>query len=228
MNAVLKAGDENGRFDVRSFSERTANGVPGRGSVAVQIPVNPEVLALTNENARLSAELRQLREDTDKALETVREEAYQQAILDFQRDERAVQEMLAAHLDEVFGVFRSRIDRWESLSLAIAQTALSKIVQAPELYDQLLSGLIGFQIDQVRRDSILMVRVSPQDFPETESISRLVTGLEAGTLKIVSDERVRRGGCVLSLRIGEVESALDLKWAALVALFETLAEAGGK
>lgn len=222
MNAVLKAGIEEGRPQVQTFSERVRNGAPPAP------PLNPEIDALTKENARLAETLRILKQETDEAIRAARSEGRAQAISEFQRDEKSALEALSKHLDEAFRDFRNRIETWDDLSLAVAQTALSKIIRAPEFYHPLLTDMIALQIGQVSRESIIDIRVSTEDFPDHVALQQLLDKLGTGNLQICSDESVRRGGCIIRLRIGEVESGLDLKWDALVSLFATLSGATRK
>ena len=225
MSAVLKASVEEGRPPVQAFSERLARGGLQVSSEPAPVREDPEVTALKLENSRLADELQKLEAEAVEAVRAAREEGREQAAAEFRRDETAALNKLSAHLDDAFTVIRGRIEAWEAVSLAVAQTALSKIVCAPERYDELLTGMIRAQIEQVRRESILQVRVSQVDFPDRAALEALESDLQTGSLQIVQDDSISRGSCVLALRIGEVESALDLKWSGVVALFESLIEA---
>ena len=224
MNAVLKADMEDGRPAVQPFSERATRTSLAEESKPAPAPEDPELLALKAENKRLSEALQTLRTETEEAISAAREEGRSQALAEFQRDETASLDLLGRHLEDACSTIRSRVESWEAVSLAIAQTALSKVVYAPERYEEILAGMIRHLVDQVRRDSLLQVRVSPADFPDASAVEALGAEIEGGDLKIIRDDAVNRGGCVLSLRIGEVESSLDYQWNRLVTLFEALAE----
>ena len=228
MTAVLKADMEDGRPAVQSFSERLAVAETRECARPVPVPEDPEITALKLENARLKEELRESRAELSEAVRTARENGQAQALAEFRRDEAAALKLLTEQLRDVFVTIRKRIENWEAVSLAIAQTALARIVCAPERYEELLKGLIRLQIEEVHRESLLQVRVSPADFPDASALEILEAELESDNLKIVRDDAVERGGCVLALRIGEVDSSLDMKWKGLVALFASLAETGCK
>jgi flagellar assembly protein FliH len=121
-------------------------------------------------------------------------------------------------LDEKISEERSRLQRFEEefrqqrtryfagveseivrLALAIAARVLHR---EAELDPLLLTGVVKVALERVAQDSSVVLRVPPS---EVEKWKNVFAANEESTLKLVGDERLGAGECLLETNVGRVE-----------------------
>lgn len=70
---------------------------------------------------------------------------------------------------------------------------------------------------RVRRSRAVLLRVHPEELPKVEASSKLLASVlaEGAGLRVVADDEVGRGGCVIESDLGRVDARLDTQLAAI-------------
>src|SRR5690606_5299944 len=106
-------------------------------------------------------------------------------------------------------------------ALQLAQAALGRMIGDPAQRSALMADSIAYHLRRVRRDFVLAIRVSAEDFAAPE----LAALLEAcPSIALETDSALASGECSASLRLGTLDLGLPGQWQRLCELFESLAE----
>lgn len=100
--------------------------------------------------------------------------------------------------------FEASLPQLESLSLDLAEAALSRIVGDTNQYAALLAQSMAFHLRGLEQ-SIIHVAVSARDFPDAESLGFLETLSERLRRSIEVREELPAGACRVSLTLGHLD-----------------------
>lgn len=210
--------------DIRSIADpslRRASREPDRPAPMVS-PSDARIAALSDEVAELTQALQAARDEARQRVVAAREEGRKAAETAFRKDEAAVlavlEEALTAAATQLTGAF----DRAERAGLALARAALERVIGPGAPRQQLLDEIIRHQLEILRGQTILSVRMCPLDLAG-EARARAEALLAGRGAEVVTDPQLASGDCRIVLRLGEREVGPDIQWNALSALFAELA-----
>ncbi len=187
--------------------------------------VDPELAALRERVLDLEARLAE-HETAAEALSKAADEAYAEgeaagreagrAEADDRRGEALAllgetAERAAAALDE-------RLEATDRLAALLAATCLDTLFGAPGRRTELVRDLIRRQLDGLRRETIIELRVSAEDFDSPEQAAAAAPGCAVS----IADELVS-GDCTIRLQLGELDVGLGRQWGTLRAALEDMA-----
>ena len=248
MSGVLKAGDQLGQAMVRALpvplevqpAERTpfqsADFAAGPGALhgfnanpdaVVEMPGRAEELDRHCMELEASiADLRHQLAEADDDARTREDAAYAKGRKDGvelsvgEEEKRAT--LLGATLDKLRQAHAERLAEYELLALQLARAALGRIFGDQQLQAELLGATLDNHLSKIRRELILKVRLSPQDFGE-EATDAYNSGRFAG-LTIERDASLSSGDCEIDLRLGKIDLGLPGQWQRLCDYFDQLAQ----
>lgn len=87
--------------------------------------------------------------------------------------------------------------------------------------------MIRKQMEGLRRETILQVRVSAQDFESDLALEDLAFALDLRQSDIKIGDNIRPGDCVLDLRLGHMELSVKEQWDNIETLFKEMAHYEG-
>ncbi|WP_353068805.1 FliH/SctL family protein [Tunturibacter empetritectus] len=166
-----------------------------------------DVEALLKEEEALDGRLRSHAEQVSAQVEEARSEAVAEARLVWgaELDKRIAQER--SRLQKIEEEFRQERTRYFAgvegevvrLALAVAARVLHREVKLDPL---LLTGVVRVALEKVAKDSAVVLRV-PVD--EIEMWQGTFAAHQGAAMKLVEDERLKAGECVLETNVGRVE-----------------------
>lgn len=245
MSILLKAQDSAAQRQVRVFAaidKLRSDLDPHRlksASVGVTIasaekssPGFAQILADENDEANLHMQIAVLKEQ----LEQARLDAAREADAAFERGrdegqklghslERQKLDLLGASIEDAQKLLVEQTGSLQTLSLQIAQLAMSRILGDHDRYAALVADSIVHRTGQISEELIIAVRVSPEDFADSESLATL-----AGKTKrtdIAIDPALASGACMFDLQLGRLDAGLPLQWKHLVDFLDKLADEEG-
>jgi flagellar assembly protein FliH len=163
--------------------------------------------ALIKEEAPLDGQLRSHAEQISAQVETARSEAVVEARLSWEAELEARIAKERSRLQKVEGEFLQERARYFAgvegevvrLALAIAARVLHREAKLDPL---LLTGVVRVALEKVATDSAVVLRVPAS---EVEMWEGVFAANQESALKLVGDERLVGGECVLETNVGRVE-----------------------
>lgn len=210
--------------DIRSIADPTLRRATLEPDHPAQLvsPGEARIAALTEEVAALKLALQAAREEAREQADAGREEGRKAAEAAFRRDETTHLAVLEAALSAAAGQLADSFDRAERAGLALARAALGRVIGPGAPRQQLLEEIIHHQIETLRGQSILSVRMSAQDLAG-EGMARAEALFAGRGIEVRADPQLAPGDCRMILRLGERDVGPDVQWSALAALFAELA-----
>jgi flagellar assembly protein FliH len=226
MKSLIKGGGWPDVDDVRPVDWGSG------ASIRIETPVRTST-APNSTTSRLEQEIEILRgalaaaetrhkQDVTAKVEHAREEttAYHR-----RRDEDALTALSNA-LGEASTETLEKLGSAERLALLLCDAALARLFSDAAAQKDLLVRAIRRQVEQLRSELILSVRVSAADFPESASLQALRRIL-GGQFDIKQDHGLSAGSCRIDLRLGHIDLSLPAHWAALQSELRRLAALEG-
>ena len=183
----------------------------------------PEITLLKAENVELKKQLEQLKLDSKAAIEDVEVKVREQVKKSIKQDFSKAYDKLSASIDKAIGDFEDQLASTEALSLLVAQTALEKIFHPTDNYHELTARMIKKQMQGLRRETVVEVRVSGDDFESNEALEDLAFALDLNRANIKISQKLQAGDCIIDLRLGRMELSINNQWEELKTLFKTMA-----
>jgi flagellar biosynthesis/type III secretory pathway protein FliH len=195
-------------------------------------PAEPAVHPLEAECERLRAELSaakeaiaDLREASERAVETARERGQREGIKQAEDREAARLAALETALGDAVQLFDRKLAGLDRLAAELASVALARMLDEPDTLAQWSSAFIAQQVRALKDAGIIRVRVSHDDFRDEASIALLAARLRSGRseLDIVCDPAIERGQARLECALGQADLDLARQWRALATLLRDMA-----
>ncbi|MEQ1540700.1 MAG: hypothetical protein ABL926_00445 [Novosphingobium sp.] len=162
-----------------------------------------ELARLAEDNAWLRDELAQLQQRWDIALSEAEVRGCEMAARQHVTDDAA---FLAALTDALAGArsdFAAGLDRGAGqLAAALAQDALSRLVNAARDENEWLARVIARRLGDLRRKSVVALRLAPQG--DSDSVLADLCRKFAPDIPISVDPRLPRGTARIELNLGEI------------------------
>lgn len=219
MTGLIKAGASDLAGRVRAFA-------PGGAGVMAR-PVDPELGALREQCLGLEAALAERDAQIDAlaakshAAFTEGEAAgreFGKADADARREEAIA--LLSESAERATAAFEARLEALEALAPLLARICLEKLFGEQSERAALVRDLVRHQLDLLREETAIEVRVSAEDFDASTG-----TGIDSRCQIVVSDG-LKSGDCSIRLELGTLEAGLDQQWGVLRTALVTMAEEG--
>jgi len=224
MSAILKA---QASHIVRAY-DPTPRGsdTPADSGDARTCQLPDPVTRLKQEKESLETALREAQASMEHAVARANEEGRREGLSMAARDEQGRLELLEAGISAGLAGLEGRLEALEGLAALVSRLALARIFDEPVQHAELVGSALARQMQHVRGDTILAVRVSSADFPDEESLSTLRDRAGAGAVRLLACPDLAQGTCIMDLRMGHVEVSPQIQWSRLSALLLELADAG--
>lgn len=224
---LIKGGDRGQHGLVQNFDSTSSVEVHDTDVTAP--PLTAEGKELQRLRVEL-AELKRLAEETQienlQHIERIRAETREECSAEFQKDDRVRIEILKAGVSDVRKALETKIVELEKLSLSISEVALEGIFGREHMFLSHLKEMISAQLQDIRRESVIEVLVSPIDFENEHALSDLAAEVGQGDIKIRSDADIQSGAVHIRLRLGHVEISLPNSWKQVQSVLSELSEEG--
>lgn len=223
MTVLLKTGLLKAGLLKAGAGVQPARRLTGAGDPIAPSPAERALARAQDEIVMLEAALAENAEQSRSAVAAARREGEAAARAAFAdaRDAR-----LAA-LDTAAAAARARWDEtlggMETLAVLIARAALGRMVGACDDLAALVTRQIDHRIATLRRESIVALRVSTDDFTDDAALDALAR--DAGGIEVIADSALGPGDCRIDLQLGHIDLGVPAQWGALDAL---LGQLGGE
>lgn len=181
------------------------------------------IQALEETIVQLQLRLEEERARVPELLAAARRDAVAAALAAQQRDEIAAIAALEASARAALGAFEGSLDRLDLLSTSIAETALERVLGPAGWRPELTAGVLKAQLNYLRREAVLEIAVSAQEFSKDEALRALENSL-ASQAKVIRDNSLDPGCCRIAMRIGHLDLSLPRYWAELRCVLRQLSE----
>lgn len=196
-----------------------------------QPETSPEAQALINEaQAHVEMMLNQARTQVDSLKEEAKKRGYeagyvsgreaaQKELQEHTAQLQALVESAMAELNEQLRQSQQEIGR---LAVAIAQKI---ITQELKLNPQIITEIVGNAIKNANITGSCRIRIHPDDYELLGPLWETIPSLQPSDRKwdLVSDRKVRKGGCVIEVDGGIIDAQLDTQLAQVQQAFDALA-----
>lgn len=234
MSAIIKATAAEGfvrPFVVQRISQASMTDDDGSLPVDLETPAtdaDEEKEALLQEIETLKLALAAADEAASEAERRARDGERLQAEKARESAQQAEAERLAAlaaSLDALSREWGERLADLDSLAVLIARAALSKLFDSWDEATAFVTRTIARQIRLIRREAIVAIRVSSDDFPNEQALNALASEAASGSIRILADPDMAAGECRADLQLGHIDLGAKAQRSQLANLLESLAAA---
>jgi flagellar biosynthesis/type III secretory pathway protein FliH len=188
---------------------------------------DPRIEALEHEVAELRSALAAQRIESEKAVKAARAEGEREgrAAADDAADRQIA--LLGKGVDAALERWEARLGDIDVLAPSLARAALAKLFDGAEAPKRFVAGLIARQMRDLRRDSLIAIRVSARDFADPEALAALGEAAGTGSVRLVADGDLAPGECRIDLQLGHLDIGAGTQWAQVAAYLDGLAAREG-
>ena len=186
---------------------------------------DPELALLRAGNAELRELVEELRQAAPRAEAKAREEGRREGLSAARRDDDARIERLGEGIAALAAAWDDRLNSLDDLAALLARGALAKLFDESDDYADFVVRMIGRQIRQLRRETLLGIRVSPADFPDAAALAPVSAAAGAGSTAIATDADLPAGECRLDMQLGHLDLGVRSQWGQLSELLQQMAAA---
>jgi type III secretion protein L len=213
MSGLIKSGTDGIARRVRPFALVRAEVLPAP---------DPELVALREQCLALEVALAE-REEAITAVAEKAEAAWQDGEAAgreagrAEADERRADALalLEDASDRACAELAERLQGMDGLAALLARTCLDRLFGDPGARADIVRDLIRHQVDSLRGEAVVEIRVSAEDFPTDTAIE--------GSAGIVVSDALASGDCAIRLRLGTLEAGLDQQWGGLRSALSAMA-----
>lgn len=223
MNRLVKANAVSLTRE-RHATISAASQAVGSSSIAVEATI------IESLNARI-AELENLLTDARHASDGKEAAAYERGIKEgrqkaseaFQRDDETQLGYLKRAIQDTASRCDATLDALPALSIDLAEAALSRVIDEPGRYGEIIAQVVDRQMRHLLADSVLSVDISAKDFPSPERVDELLSHIRSRHgLTIDVRTTAEAGSCTFQLSLGRMEADLRTQRQRLAAIFAEL------
>lgn len=225
MTALIKA--ESGG-SVRRFVDHAGLGLGGATAPLPQESAEAVQMAvLTQEFGELRRTMAADREAAARALVKAREEGRREGQELVRRDDEKRLVVLGEGVSGARQAWEQRIGDLDGLAALVAQSAIARLFDRCESHADFVVGMIARQLRHLRHETVLAIRVSPEDFSDDVALASLGAGAGTGAITVVRDEVLEGGQCRIDLQLGHLDLCSRAQWREMSELLHELSGAEG-
>ncbi|GLQ92642.1 hypothetical protein GCM10007901_15930 [Dyella acidisoli] len=224
MNGLVKANT------VVVTRERYQTALSSSDSTMHRLDASSEVREMDALRARVADLERQLedlsgthaRQETEAYERGVRE-GEQAAVKTIQKDHNEHIGLLKHGIERAVARFDETLDALMPLSLDVAESALSCVIDRPSHYAHLITQTVERQLRYLAADTVLSIDVSSHDFPASAALENGLAGIQSRHgLTVTAKATADAGTCILHLTLGRIDASLTTQRQRLAAIFTEL------
>lgn len=183
------------------------SGPKGPAAATIPAPVVEERLTMAEVEKLVTQRVAQ---SSAKAAEKAYQEGFSAGAKSVESAQQQWLEKLQTGIDLAIKKLDEKLVMVERLSVEMARLAIDKVLGSDEARPQLLQQIVRHQMSLLSEPATVRVRLSERDlsrFPDV--LEALEASYGAGMVQIVQDAQLAPGGCVLELRLGQVDAGID-------------------
>jgi len=108
-----------------------------------------------------------------------------------------------------------RLSSLDRLAALLAQECLDIILGDRNARSDFLRQIIDRQIAEIEKSLLIGLKLSPEDFPDRKSLDALAKEVGMRATTVTTADAIPTGGCVLTLRLGEIDVGINQQWSVL-------------
>lgn len=216
MTALMKA---EACHSVHRFSD---GGPPGRDVVPARSAEAARMDAMRGEIEALEKQLADARAAATRAEAKAREEGRRDGQAAALQDDGKRLVVLSEGVSAACAAWNDRIGGIDGLAAAVARSAMAKLFHGCDDHGDFVVGMIARQMGHLRREAVLSIRVSAEDFPDAPSLVELASRAATGPVEIVRDGDLATGQCRIDLQLGHLDLCSRSQWDELALLLQEL------
>jgi flagellar biosynthesis/type III secretory pathway protein FliH len=143
---------------------------------------------------------------------------YNTAELDIEDSRKNALERLSAGIEIANADLHTSLARFENYALQAAAQALETLIDAPDLYTQIIGGMITRQVEELGKATIITITVSRSDFPDSRELMEIAPILSDVETKIALSDELPAGRCDIKLMVGTAEIDFRRTWQEILAV----------
>lgn len=217
MSGLIKAGTGH---SARPFFPASGDAEDGRRRETDEPAEDPRLGRLRREVEALSTSLAHSAVELKRATAEAKEAGKREMLESIQRNEASQRQTIDKAIAKALQAWESRLAELDGLAALVSKTALSKLFDDDASRSELIQECIARQMRHLRRETVVAVRVSPEDFTDGAALQALAAREAAGPVKVIADPELESGDCRLDLQLGHVDIGPRTQWAELVALLD--------
>jgi flagellar assembly protein FliH len=128
-------------------------------------------------------------------------------------------ERLQESADRAVAALGERLEATDRLAVLLARTCLDKMFGAAGPRGAVVEDLIRHQLDALRQETVIEIRVSAEDFDCAEAAAAA-----APACKVIVSDALASGDCTIRLGLGALEIGLGRQWDTLRAALDGMIE----
>lgn len=204
MSALIKHG-----HDMAPLAWRT-----NAASTKSEPNEDPKVTALEQEVNHLRRQLDESGKERVKAIEDARAQAKKEADAAHKRADADALAALKEGIATALAEMKTHVLQEQALALLLTRVALERVFADASDFQGLIERAIRLQLATLRRESVLRVCVSSNDFSDEIALAAISEAIGNG-VNVVQDATLASGDCQIDLRLGQVELSISKHWQAL-------------
>ncbi len=225
MSGIIKSGNLADLTAVRAFAAAPPLPEPPRLDEERE-RLRRRVAALEGELRQRDTKLEELRAEVKRAYEAGTAEGHAAGLADA-RDRQA--ERLAL-LEESLHAARAKlsagVESLQRLAPLLARECLDRMLGGSKDRAALLGRMIETQIGKIDKAMLLGIEVSRADFADDGALAALSARIGQPAVTLKAGAGMPSGGCVMTLKLGQVSVGLDQQWGVLRDLLTQMALPG--
>lgn len=188
---------------------------------------DPRIDALERDNEELRAALAAQRVESEKAVKAARAEG--ERLGKAAADDSAEKQLglIGKGVTAAVDHWQARLQDLDALAPALARAALGKLFDGGGEQVGFVAQVIGRQMQLLRRESLVAVRVSARDFKDEQALAALGEQAGTGSVRLVADGDLESGECRIDLQLGHIDVGAGTQWAEVAAFLDGLAARDG-
>lgn len=177
-----------------------------------------QIQALLDRIDEMDATMRAAQARHEAECAEARERGIEEGLASATTREQERVDTLKGAVAEALATLERKIDGERDLAIDIARAALDRIVADPALYHGLVTETARRNAAGLQRSSIVGLRVSVADFPDTDALTALPP---LGThVKVEADPSLEPGACIFDLSLGSLDASIPRQLAAIEGALE--------
>jgi flagellar assembly protein FliH len=226
MSGIIKADAASGtvrRFAPVAYPPALASARETPGSAA-RAKLEAEKTALVREVDEMKLALAEADKKRGETEQRAKAEGHAEGLKAAEAAEAERLAALEAALAEMTSAWNERLQGLDELAARIARTALSKLFDSWEDAAEFVTRSIARQVRLMRRETIMAIRVSRDDFPDEAALADLAARAKTGSVRILADADLSPGECRADLQLGHLDLGLRSQRKEVTRLLDSLAD----
>jgi len=217
MRAVIKSGGADVAEPFR-MSDRAS-------VAAVQEQPDPrdiELAALRSAVARAEEALAEAEGVHRREVESAREQGRKKGLAEAEDREVERLKLLDKTLSAACDVWGSRLDKIDVLAPQLVRAAIARLFDGADDRAELVTAMLARRMRDLRRDSIVALQVSADDFSDEPALAALAASLAVPQVIASIDPTLTAGQARFALKLGTLDLDLSGEWRKVAAALEAM------